>query len=304
MPTTTNRGYEVPATGDYPGTWGDNATNPNFEAIDQNLGAVASVSVTTANVTLSAGQYACGTIRFSGTLTGNRTVTFPSVSGWWTIDNRCTGDFYVRISCSGGGNKICPPPGELIDVQADGTDFMYRNLPHPIGTYWDYAGNAVPNWVAGCTVPPYLYCDGSSFSAVTYPFLNTVLNGTTLPDTRGRLRATINDGTSRIVTANCGINGNNRFQAGGFDAITLTTAQLASHTHVQTAQNPTFTFVTDNVAAGGNSAVRTIASTGLSSSVTTASDASPGSTASSGSGDSHNNMPPTYTGGITMIRAA
>jgi microcystin-dependent protein len=302
MPSTTNREYEVPTTGSLSGTWGSAALNPNFEKIDQNLGAVASVTVTTSNVVLSAGQYVCGTIRFSGALTGNRNVTFPSVAGWWTIENRCTGNFFIRMTC-GAGNSVCPPPGEVTDVCTDGSAFYYRNLPHLIGGYWDYAGSSVPVWVSGCTVPPYLYCNGGTFSAATYPFLNTILGGNTLPDARGRSRFNINDGTGRITTAGSSIDGNTRFTDGGAQNVTLTTAQLAAHTHAQTAQTPTFRYTTGDAAIGGNTAVYTLGG-GSGSTVTTTADASPGNTSSSGGGDSHTNMPPTYIGGITMIRAA
>jgi hypothetical protein len=40
-------------------------------------------------------------------------------------------------------------------------------------------------WPTGTPPTNYLECDGSTFSAVTYPALNTLLGGNTLPDLRG-----------------------------------------------------------------------------------------------------------------------
>lgn len=302
MPTTSNRGYEVPVTGTEVDTWGD-VINANMDLIDNNIGGVATVALTNVNVTLTANQYACGTIRFTGTLTGNVIITFPSVSGWWVIDNRTTGNFYVQLTC-GAGNKIATQQGTLTDICTDGSAVSFRNLGK-IGEYWDYAGSAVPNWVTACTVPPYLLCDGSTFSAVTYPHLNTILGGTTLPDSRNRVRIPLGGGTGRITTAGCGIDGTVRFAAGGSQTHTLTEDELAEHDHAQTAQQPTFTYNRQGVQSGsGIDPVTNIAGSGASNSVTTAADATPGNTGNAGGGEPHNNVQPTYIGGITMIRAA
>lgn len=307
MPTTTNRALQVPVTGTESGTWGDNALNPNFNALDKIVGAVTTVALTNVNVTLAANQYVCGTIRFTGILTGNVVITFPSVQGWWTIDNRCTGDFYIRLSC-GAGNKICPPPGELIDVQADGTDMAYRNLPHLIGGYWDYGGAAVPTWVAGCSVPPYLLCDGSSFSAVTYPFLNTILGGTTLPDARGRGRFNLNGGTGRITTAGSNIDGDTRFSAGGAQTVTLDTTMIPAHSHGVTDPGHDHDFSSGRVAQrvlyGAGSQGALVASGTGGDECTINTNTTGISIGNTGGGAAHTNMPPAYIGGVTMIRAA
>lgn len=309
MPTTTNRGYSVPTTGTQAGIWGSDDLNPNFALIDKNLGGVASVALTNSNVTLSSSEYANGTIKFTGTLSANVTITFPTVSGWWTVINSCSAanTYYIRLSCSVGGLKICPPPGEAIDIYCDGTDVVYRNLGHAIGSYWDYAGASVPVWVSGCSVPPYLLCDGSTYSAVTYPQLNAILGTTTLVDTRGRGRFNLNGGQSRITTAGSSIDGDTRFSAGGAQNTTLAEVNMVPHTHTQTAQQPTFTYSTGSSGAGTDNRVSGIQTSGGANSVTTNDDATPGSTGSyggsGGSAQPFTNMPPAYIGGITMIRA-
>lgn len=298
MTTTTNRGYSTPATGSQSGIWGSDDLNPNFTLIDKNLGAVSSVALTNSNVTLSSAQYACGTIKFTGTLSANVTITFPAVAGWWTIINNCTGNYYIRLSCSGGGLKICPPPGETIDIGFDGTDAFYRNLPHLIGGYWDYAGSSVPVWVSGCSVPPYLACDGSTFSAVTYPYLNTILGTTTLPDSRARVRIPLDGGTNRVTTAGSSIDGATRFASGGAQNVQLSINEMPAHAHPGSSIAPS-QVVTDltgnsiNVSSGYDTYLRFITKTATSITI-----------ASQGGNAAHNNMPPAYVGGITMIRAA
>jgi hypothetical protein len=306
MTTTTNRGYSTPATGSQSGIWGSDDVNPNFTAIDKNLGAVASVALSGSTYPLSSSEYVCGTIKFSGVLSQNITVTFPTVAGWWTIINNCTGNFYVRLSCSSGGLKICPPPGEAIDVGFDATDAFYRNLPQQIGDYKDYAGASVPVWISGCSVPPYLLCDGSTYSAVTYPFLNTILGTTTLPDSQARVRIPLGGSTGRVTTAGSGIDGTTRFSAGGAQNVTLTGAQSGQkaisaapvtitdpgHTHTGATTSGSTTYQTGT---GAQNAATGSSTTGITAAFTLA---------ASDAASAHNSMPPTYVGGITMIRAA
>lgn len=306
MTTTTNRGYSTPATGTQNGVWGSDDLNPNFTLIDKNLGAVATVALTNSNVTLSSSEYACGTIKFTGTLSANVTITFPTVSGWWTVINSCTGNYYIRLSCSVGGLKICPPPGEAIDVGFDATDAFYRNLAPSIGDYKDFAGATVPVWISGCSVPPFLLCDGSTYSAVTYPYLNTILGTTTLPDAQARSRIPLGGSTGRVTTSGSGIDGTTRFSAGGAQNGTISATQMPAHTHTQEGQEPTFSWSnsSDFGSGGGKAGMVAIARTGLGNTLTTVADGTPGTTGSAGGTDAFVIMQPTYVGGITMIRAA
>lgn len=304
MPTTSNRAYVTPAHGGAVGTY-DTPLNNVFQQIDQNLGAVSNVALSNVNVVLAANQYVCGTIRFSGTLTGNVVVTFPAVSGWWVVENACTGNFYIQLTC-GAANRVCAPPGESVDILTDGTGVRYRNLGR-VGSFLDIAVTGMPAWISNCTVPPYLFCDGTTFSAVTYPALNQFLGGNTLPDARGRLRATTNNGTNRITTGGSGVNGDALFAAGGTQDVTLTTGQMPSHSHGvnDPGHDHDIPFgpagVVANIGTIFSSIVQYISAvvTGSTASATTGI-----SIQSSGSDQAHNNMPPTYIGGITLIRAA
>lgn len=227
-PVTTNRGYAVPTRGSDVGTW-DVPLNGDFLLIDQNLGAVSTVPLTNAPVTLSAAQYACGTIRFTGTLTADLQVIFPQVSAWWTVDNQTRGNFVVQLVCNPGGTVIGLPQAVASDVFTDGANIAFRNLAE-VGSFKDYAATAAARWIGFCTIAPWLVCDGSTFSAVTFPILAQILGGTTLPDFRGRKPHFLNGGTSRLTAAGAGIDGNTLFASGGDNGLALTNGYIPSLT--------------------------------------------------------------------------
>lgn len=306
MPTTSNRAYASPAHGGAVDTW-DADLNAIFNQIDQNFGAVASVALSSSSVVLNAAQYVCGTIRFSGTLTGSLTITFPPVAGWWTIDNRLVDDgHYIVLQC-GAGEIIGVPPHEATDILTDGTNVRYRNLGR-VGSYLDLATAAVPLWITGSTIPPYLYCDGSAFNPATYPGLAALLGGSTLPDARGRYRGALDAGTNRITNAGSGINGNTLLAVGGAQNETIAQANLPNVNFNLSISDSRTLRTTNSVfssgAAQGFAAGGVIAPSAIQQPVEYTGAGSIGGTAASGgSGTALVTMPPTLMGGITLIRA-
>jgi|SRR5882724_2486009 len=294
---TPNIQLENPAFGDQVGTW-DVPVDSNWTILDRVLGGINTIPLNNTNVILASSQYQCKTIIFNSTLTGSVTITFPTsfVKGY-EILNQCTGSsaFTVTLTTTAaGGQVICAPVGEFHDVNNTGTNMVFKSL-HRVGRYWDYAGSSIPAWVSGCTVPPYLNCDGSTFSATTYPALAVILDSTTLPDTRGRSRFTLTQTTSRITTAISGINGATRFAAGGNES-------MQQHNH--TITDPGHTHV-HNAAANQSAVVRSaLAVSAASPGAGTINTAVTGISANNTGGGGSQNMPPTYIGGLTMIRAA
>lgn len=308
MPQTVSKGLEVPNTGDFPGTWGEDAINPDMVAIDGMLGGFASISLSSSNVTLTkpAGYTATpgagptqsqnAMLVFSGTLTGAVTVTFP-LPGFYIVNNLCAvGSHYVRLGSSNPGKYVCAPPGEAIHVFNDGTDMHYVNLGR-VGEYLDLAASAVPAWITNCTVPPYLLCDGSTFDSGVYPQLAAQLGGTTLPDARGRARFALDGGQNRVTSAGSGVDGATLFAAGGSQF-------TQEHNHNLNFNDPGHfhTYATPNYGngasmAGSGAANQTVGNTqSKTTGITISLD-------DYGTGDSQN-MPPAYIGGITLIRAA
>src|SRR3974390_467227 len=182
-PTTQNTSMFVPIRGTDQGTW-DVPVNANFNAIDSMLGGITTFTPTNVNIIMTSAQAQCSIIRLTGTLTGNVAITMANINKFWTIENLLTNassGFIVTFVSTGGSQQIGAPPGSQ-DFYYDGTNVRYRTLPHHVGGYWDYAGNSVPNWVTSCTVPPYLNCDGTTFSSATYPVLAGSSGGNPLPD--------------------------------------------------------------------------------------------------------------------------
>lgn len=298
MTTTTNIKLSTPAHGSSVDTWDADPINNNSAILDAVFGSVTSKALTNVNVTLSATETQAATLRFSGALSGNVTINVSAIIKSWFIDNLTTGAFVVTIS-GGSGNVVGVPQGEIVQVVWDGTNCKFINLGR-IGTYEDDCGSAVPAWITACTVPPYLNCDGTTFSAVTYPYLASRLGTTTLPDLRGRSRYYLNGGTGRITTAGSSIDGDTRFSAGGGQNVTLDVTQIPIITPTGTVSiNSGATvyggsgFNEKPVGVGGGNVP--VNQTSISAAFTGA---------PFGSGLAHNNMPPAQISGITMIRAA
>lgn len=304
-PQTPNRGYNVPITGSDVGTWGD-SLNANVAKIDNNLGGVTAVALSSTNVTLTptAAQY--GTIIFTGAVTTTVTVTFPSVQGWWVIGNLTTGVGTFAI-VSGGSNAIFLPPGEFVQICIDSSQNPQFVGLGRVGSYMDLAATSVPVWITGCSVPPYLLCNGSTFSGATYPILANFLGGTTLPDYRGRNRSYLNLGTGRITPAISGINGDVLFAAGGSEAAQQHTHGASGNTGSESnthAHGGVLVGTTASSTPGGNFAALGTEVTGLSGPENqTHTHPFSFTTQPFGTGQSQN-MPPVAIGGITLIRAA
>lgn len=295
---TPNIQLEEPARGDLVGVW-DTPVNNNMTEIDLVVGGIATISLNNSPVILAAAQFQAENITFNSTLTGNVAITFPtSFKKPYTIQNLCTGSsaFIITLGTTAAvGQVIGVPPGETTECFNDGTNIKFRNLGR-IGTYWDYAGSSVPAWVSGCTVPPYLNCDASTFSATTYPALAVILGSTTLPDTKGRARYALDQGAGRLSSAVAGFNPNAVGSAGGSQS-------MQSHNHTIFISDPGHTHTTNaqtgaNTTGGGGFSCGNISAATINSAFT-------GITATStlaGSGNSQN-VPPAYIGGLTLIRA-
>lgn len=308
---TPNIQIEEPARGDDVGTW-DTPVNGNSTLLDLVAGAIATISLNNSNVVLSAAQFRSKQITFNSTLTGSVTITFPtSFTKSYEIQNLCTGSSAFTITLAttaAGAHVICAPPGETIDCFNDGANLTFKNLGR-IGSLMDWVGSSVPAWIAGCSIQPYLNCDASPFSAVTYPALAMFLGGTTLPDIRGVSRATLNQGTGRITTAGAGLDGNTNLSVGGVQTVTLTANQIPTIISPGTATSSGGSRinipVTDGAVSGGSvsgpgSNIPPLTSGSWASVPSLVVAAVSNNTG----GALHTNMPPTVICGLTLIRSA
>lgn len=322
-PLTPNVGLAIPLRGTDVGVW-DIPVNGDFTLIDSMLGSVTTIALSSTNVVLASSQAQSSIIRLTGTLTANVIVSLPAIFKGWTIDNQITNSpssFAIAINNIANTLFIGAPPG-VQDILYDGTTIKHRNLGK-LGELWEYIGAVPPSWIgAGFNlVPPYLNCDGTTFSSAVYPQLANLLGGNTLPDARGRSRATLNQGTSRITSSNGGVDGNTNLAAGGGDTQTLTLAQLptgittvsgtvtvgapsAAPIPIGTAGGGISTgLITSGAGAGPLVPVPAMAVSLAWSGVTSLTGTGALATSNNTSGLPHPNVQPTYIGGITLIKA-
>ncbi|MFZ6679204.1 phage tail protein [Undibacterium sp. Tian12W] len=85
----------------------------------------------------------------------------------------------------------------------------------PVGTVTSFLGQNAPNG--------WLLCDGSRVDQATYPNLYPLLVNGALPDLRSRFVVGAGQGA--------GLSNYPTSATGGYEAVTLTTAQLPSHSH-------------------------------------------------------------------------
>ncbi len=200
----------------------------------------------------------------------------------------------AAINISGNGTS-----GQAVVSDGDGS-FSYESNIVPSGAMMPFAGASAPTG--------FLLCDGSAVSRSTYATLFSAVStiygsgdGSStfnLPDLRGRVIAGQDDmggaSANRLTNQTGGLDGDTLGGTGGSETHTLTTAQLASHTHsfsdTDTISNiaiPRTLIVgaTNNSVNVDGSGVRVDAG---SKTVSIS-----GTTGSAGSGSAHNNVQPT-----------
>lgn len=268
-PFTPNAGFIVPNTGDLVDTWGEDATNPDYVAIDGMLCGVQTITLGSSPVTLTAETGFTATpgagptqsqnrvLRFSGVLTANVTVTLP-IPASYLCENLCTGNFTVTLRGVTATEVVCLPPGEIVEVYNDGANVRFVGLGR-MGEMEHWAGiSSMPAWVTGCTKRPYLLCDDTVYNIADYPFLGARFlaqfggNGLTTfanPDMRGRVPLAYDGSAARITTANSGIDGDTIGAAGGAADVTLAANQIPTLTSVNASQDISASFPSGRKAA-------------------------------------------------------
>jgi hypothetical protein len=126
MPVTINKGLSVQTSGSNPGMWGagsSEALNEGvFEPLDDILGGLNTVALTSSNVDLTQAQGWRLIQRLTGALLANVTVTSPNI-GFNLIENATTGNFTVTWRFTGGvGGTVVVPQGTRALVFADATN--------------------------------------------------------------------------------------------------------------------------------------------------------------------------------------
>ena len=234
MPVTINTSLSTPTHGSEVNVW-DTDVNGNSTAIDAMFGSFTNLTVPVAGnaTTLTTTQLDVSILRFSGLSNVTTTINVSATRKAWAIENLCTGTG-VLVFTGGVGNACAGPPGSAM-LYFDGANVAFINMGQ-IGDYKQYAGTTAPPWVLSCTIPPWLVCDGSAFSGITYPILAGIIGGTVLPDFRGSAFYATDAGAGRLTVANSGVNGTTLFARGGAANVILTQPNLPNvNLNAQTA---------------------------------------------------------------------
>ena len=131
--TTGQLGLVTPTQGTLSGTWGDTVNNGITEyvniAIAGTLSFAGDGAITLANTTGSAAATNIGSttaqymiIQVTGTLTGTKTITGPSYSKMYLVDNT-TATYGVNFKAS-GQTGVTIAAGEKAFVYYNGTDYV------------------------------------------------------------------------------------------------------------------------------------------------------------------------------------
>jgi len=333
-PVTVNAGIIVPLTGADVDVWGANDVNPNMVAIDGLFAGVQNISVSNAPVTLTkpAGftptpsggpnQAQNAVLRFAGVLTANVVVTLP-LPGRYVVENLTTGNFQLQLQGVVLSQAIALPQGSVHTIYNDGANVKFVDLGK-VGDMEFWAGiNTMPAWVTFCTVPPYLYADGTVFNFSTHPYLGPRMgaqfggNGTTTaatPDLRGRVPLAYDGTGARVTAAGCGITGTTVGSSGGFQNITLDLNSLPSHYHSAGIYDPTHNHSLSNnaivvsgagagVGGGGSFGItQTVGVNSAGTGVRVNSSNGLDTTYSQGNSLPHNNMIPAQVAGIWVVK--
>ena len=123
---------ELMATGDNAGTWGDK-TNTNLNLVQQAVAGFEAIDVASADVTLAMTDATISnarnaTLKFTGTLAANRTVTLPdSIEKVFNIEDGTdhAGNTLTFKTASGTGVLLCE--GNCYVVYSDGTNIVKTN---------------------------------------------------------------------------------------------------------------------------------------------------------------------------------
>ena len=192
--------------------------------------------------------------------------------------------------------------GDVLKTDGAGTlSFTEVGAAIPAGSVMPYAGSTAPSG--------WLLSYGQAVSRTTYSALFTAISTTygagdgsttfNVPDLRGRLVAGQDDmggvSANRLTGLSGGVNGDTLGASGGAETHTLTTAELAAHTHgdgsfAVAGGSGAGSYVANVAGPSGGGSSGYLGGGGGATSAKTVS----GSSGSAGSGTAHNNVQPTF----------
>lgn len=125
---TSNLRLALPTTGAESGTWGDTVNNSITTLVDTAITGLASLSMTTADYTLSTANGAtdearCMFLTIGGTPGAARSIIVPALSKLYIVYNNSTGGYAQTVKTS-AGTGISVPNGSRAVLYCDGTNVV------------------------------------------------------------------------------------------------------------------------------------------------------------------------------------
>ena len=224
--TTTLLGLLTPTQGTLSGTWGDSVNYGISDYVDIAVAGTLTFNgdgpITLANTTGSASgngftsttaQYMV--IRITGTLTTTKSITAPSYSKLYLVDNAATGGA-VSFLRSGQATPVTIAAGESAFVYYNGTDYIKVTSDLILGGYTSTATAAGTTTLTAASTQAQFFT-GTTTQTVVLPVASTLVLGTVF---------TIHNNSTGDVTVN---------SSGGNPVATLTSNTTFTFTCTQTS---------------------------------------------------------------------
>jgi hypothetical protein len=132
---TLNKYLDKPVPGTEVGTWGSVLNASTFNILDNALGGISNISLTSSNYNLSVAQSQNLIINLTGTISADLYVTFPAnysataaVAGSWIVVNNTLGAFNVTFKtiATGSTGVACPQSSASL-IYSDGTNVAFAD---------------------------------------------------------------------------------------------------------------------------------------------------------------------------------
>jgi hypothetical protein len=112
---TTNLRLELQGTGENRGAWGTKANNA-YSLLEEAVAGAKTIALADANLTLTTVQGSTDQsrpmfLKFTGVLTNHRTITIPTVSKMYFVQNGTTGNFNLTFTTGSGTTYTVIPNG-------------------------------------------------------------------------------------------------------------------------------------------------------------------------------------------------
>jgi hypothetical protein len=168
---STSLRLELIGTGEQSGVWGNTTNNNLGTLLEQAITGVDSITLSSSTYTLTnlngdSDEARNAVLVFTGSLSGNCTVTAPSVNKVYLVRNATTGGHNVVMSA--GGITVAVPAGLTYLIYSDGTDFFIAN--NYDSTNVNITGGTINGTTIGLTTPAaaeFTALEATSFSVPT-----------------------------------------------------------------------------------------------------------------------------------------